>query len=196
MKPRLKFINNSVGVDEAGRGSWAGPVVAAAVVLLPDHKIVGLNDSKKLSPKKRLYLFEAIQKNQKYAVGIATVEEICRLNILQATFLAMKRAIENLNHQAQIFLIDGNINPDLGVTSEAIIKGDSIYEQIAAASIVAKVVRDQIMKELDLIHPEYNWRNNAGYGTAQHLEKLMKFGPCQHHRKTFKPITNFLTNAI
>lgn len=191
----LKFLNFSVGIDEAGRGSWAGPVVAAAVALLPDHKITGLNDSKKLSAKKRLILFEEISKHQKYSIGLATVEEIEKLNILQATFLAMKRAVENLDYTGQIYLIDGNINPDLGVNSQAFIKGDEKYEQIAAASIMAKVSRDRIMNELHYVHPEYNWDSNAGYGTTTHLKSIQTYGPCAHHRKTFKPIANLLTNT-
>ncbi len=192
---KLRSVNFSVGIDEAGRGSWAGPVVAAAVALLPEHNIIGLNDSKKLSAKKRLILFDEICKNHKHSVGMATVEEIDTLNILQATFLAMKRAIENLDYEAHIYLIDGNINPNLGVNSKAIVQGDGKYEQIAAASIIAKVTRDQIMSELHQNYPEYNWNRNAGYGTAEHLNSIIKHGPCEHHRKTFKPITNLLTNT-
>ena len=201
MIAELKYINNSIGVDEAGRGAWAGPVVAAAVYLFPDHKIIGLNDSKKLSPRNREVLFEKICSNHKYGIGLATTEEIDDINILQATFLAMKRAIGNLNYQPTspndhlTYLIDGNINPNLGVNSKAIIKGDSLFESIAAASIIAKVTRDKIMTELDNSFPGYKWNSNAGYGTADHLNSLIKLGVNKHHRKSYKPIANLLTIA-
>ncbi len=184
-KFELISINNTVGVDEAGRGAWAGPVVAAAVALLPDSKIIGINDSKKLSPKKRQALYEEICNNHKYGIGVASTEEIGQLNILQATFLAMHRAISELNTKAQMFLIDGSINPNLGVNSMAIIKGDCKFANIAAASIIAKVTRDNIMTALHAIHPEYKWCTNFGYGTADHIASLREHGLCPHHRHTF-----------
>jgi len=194
MNSTLKNINFSAGVDEAGRGSWAGPVVAATVALSPNHNIVGLNDSKKLTAKKREELFEEICNTQNFGVGVASVQEIDRINILQATFLAMKRAIDNMSYQAEIYLIDGNINPDLGVNSQAIVRGDATVESIAAASIIAKVTRDRIMRELGVAHPDYNWMSNVGYGTSLHLKAIKKFGVTEHHRRSFKPIVNFLTN--
>jgi len=200
MNTKLNHINLSVGIDEAGRGSWAGPVVASAVYLLPNHKIIGLNDSKKLSLKKREMLFAEISSSQKYGIGLASAEEIDNLNILQATFLAMKRALMDLNNQdgiknlQLIYLVDGNINPDLGVKSQAIIKGDSTIDSIAAASIIAKVTRDKIMSELDDLNPGYKWATNAGYGTGEHMNALKKLGVTIHHRKSYKPIANLLTN--
>jgi len=195
MSALLRNINFSAGVDEAGRGSWAGPVVAAAVYLNNDYRIIGINDSKKLSAKKREHLYEEISRYYKVGIGIATAEEIDSLNILKATFLAMKRAISILNCDSDIYLIDGNINPNLGVTSKAIIRGDSIYESIAAASIIAKVTRDSMMKKISLEYPQYKWGQNAGYGTSEHMRALETYGITPYHRKSFKPIAQFLTFA-
>ena len=174
------------GIDEAGRGPLAGPVFAAAVIL-PDHaSIDGINDSKKLSEKKREALFSVIQETAvSFAVGFATETEIDEINILQATFLAMKRACDSLNVRPDFALVDGNRMPPLGVDTQTIIKGDSLSASIAAASILAKVSRDRLMYEIDKLYPEYQFAKHKGYGTALHIEMLKKYGPCPVHRKTF-----------
>lgn len=181
------------GVDEAGRGPWAGPVTAAAVILDPNtitpSLAQSLNDSKKLSPKKRDALIDPIKAEGIWAVGQASVEEIDSLNILQATFLAMTRAVAGLGQKVDLALIDGNkIPPNLSCEACAIVKGDGLSCSIAAASIIAKVTRDQEMARLAEEFPHYGWEKNAGYGVKRHQEGLAQFGVSPHHRKSFKPI--------
>ncbi|WP_444640494.1 ribonuclease HII [Caproiciproducens sp. R1] len=174
------------GIDEAGRGPLAGPVFAAAVILPPGQMIEGLNDSKKLSEKKREALFDVIKKTAiVYAVGFATEQEIDKINILQATFLAMKRACDGLSVRPDLALVDGNRMPRLGMDTQTIIKGDALSASIAAASILAKVSRDRLMAEIDRIYPEYQFAKHKGYGTALHRELLKQYGPSPVHRKTF-----------
>jgi len=180
------------GVDEVGRGPWAGPVVTAAVVLDPATAPEGLNDSKKLSAKKREALFDLLQAAP-HAIGVASVEEIDRLNILNATYLAMKRAIEGLHVAPGFALIDGNRIPhDLPCPAWAIVKGDARSASIAAASIIAKVTRDRMMAKLANDFPGYGWETNAGYGVKAHAEALSRLGVTPHHRRSFKPIHKML----
>lgn len=174
------------GVDEAGRGPLAGDVYAAAVILPEGVVIEGVNDSKKLSEKKREYLFDIIkEKALCYNIAHASAEEIDKLNILQATFLAMKRAVEGLEPKADFAMIDGNREPNLNIPLATIIKGDSLSCSIAAASILAKVTRDRVMKDEALKYPEYLFEKHKGYGTKLHIEMIKKYGPCPIHRKTF-----------
>jgi len=182
-------VNNKiiVGIDEAGRGPLAGPVVAAAVIM--PNLIFGVTDSKKLSAKKRAVLYEQIKETAKVAVGFASPEEIDQINILQATMLAMQRAYNNLNCFADIVLVDGNKAPRLDCLNiKAIIGGDAIEPVISAASIIAKVTRDKIMQELAIEFPQYFWEKNAGYGTKDHIKAIEDFGICKYHRLTFEPI--------
>ena len=174
------------GVDEAGRGPLAGPVCAAAVIL-PEHlQIPGLNDSKKLTDKKRRELFPVIQEQAvAYGIGLASESKIDEINILQATFLAMRRALEQLTVRPEIALIDGNRETDFGLPVKTVVKGDSLSANIAAASILAKVTRDNIMVELAQQYPEYGFEIHKGYGTKAHYEALRTYGPCPIHRKTF-----------
>ena len=180
------------GIDEAGRGPWAGPVVSAAVILNEKNIPDGLNDSKKLSEKKRLSLYSSIYNFHFVGVGISSIEEIDSMNVLQATFLSMKRAVEDLNHQPEYILVDGNLDPGLNFKTKCIIKGDSISISIAAASVIAKVTRDNLMLKLDKEFPNYNWKKNKGYGTAEHRNALELHGPCKYHRKSFSPINKML----
>ena len=180
------------GIDEAGRGPWAGPVVSAAVILNEKNIPDGLNDSKKLSEKKRLYLYSSIYNFHSVGVGISSIEEIDSMNVLQATFLSMKRAVEDLNPQPEYILVDGNLDPGLNFKTKCIIKGDSISISIAAASVIAKVTRDNLMLKLDKEFPNYNWKKNKGYGTAEHRNALELHGPCKYHRKSFSPINKML----
>ena len=175
------------GVDEAGRGPLAGPVYAAAVILSPEHPIVGLNDSKKLSEKKREALYDVILENAvAYCIASASVEEIETYNILGATYLAMTRAVAGLGQTPALALIDGNrIPPNLGVAAQTVVKGDALSESIAAASILAKVSRDRVLKELDVQYPQYGFAVHKGYGTAAHTAALREFGPCPEHRPSF-----------
>ena len=174
------------GVDEAGRGPLAGPVCAAAVIL-PEHlQIPGLNDSKKLTDKKRRELFPVIQERAiAYGIGLASESEIDEINILQATFLAMRRALGQLTVRPEIALIDGNRETDFGLPVKTVVKGDSLSANIAAASILAKVTRDNLMMELAQKYPEYGFEIHKGYGTKAHYEALRTYGPCPIHRKTF-----------
>lgn len=174
------------GVDEAGRGPLAGPVCAAAVIL-PEHlQIPGLTDSKKLTDKKRRELFPVIQEQAiAYGIGLASESEIDEINILQATFLAMRRALDQLTVRPEIALIDGNRETDFGLPVKTVVKGDSLSANIAAASILAKVTRDNIMVELARRYPEYGFEIHKGYGTKDHYEALRTYGPCPIHRKTF-----------
>ena len=182
-----KGYNVICGVDEAGRGPLAGPVFAAAVILKVDDNIQGLNDSKKVSEKKREQLFSEIKNRAvDYSIAYATEEEIDELNILNATFLAMKRAVDSLKMKPQIALIDGNRLPqDLRIPARAIVKGDSLSASIAAASILAKVSRDRLMRKISETYPEYGFERNKGYGTKMHIEALIKYGPCKIHRESF-----------
>lgn len=181
------------GVDEAGRGPLAGDVVAAAVILKPSHGIVGLNDSKKLTEKKREALFdEIITAVEAYCIARASVQEIDELNILHATMLAMKRAVEGLNAPVDHVMVDGNRCPDIEISCEAIVKGDSKVEAISAASILAKVTRDRDMLALDKQWPEYGFAKHKGYPTALHMEKLKAHGATEHHRTSFKPVKDVL----
>ena len=174
------------GIDEAGRGPLAGPVYAAAVVLPDGLLIEGLNDSKKLTPKKRDVLFDIIKEEAvEYGIGIATPEEIDSLNILQATFLALNRAEQELATPPDFALVDGNRDPELGIPTETVIKGDSLSMSIAAASILAKVSRDRYMLEMAEKYPEYHFEKHKGYGTKLHYETLAEYGPSPIHRKTF-----------
>jgi ribonuclease HII len=181
------------GVDEAGRGPLAGPVVAAAVILDDQNPIKGLNDSKKLSPKRREKLYDEIRaKALCCSVAQASVEEIDRLNILQATLLAMRRAVEGLRLKPHKVLVDGNRLPVLDVRAEAIVRGDATVPAISAASILAKVTRDRWCRELDLQYPQYGFAGHKGYGTAEHLAALRSHGACPEHRKTFAPVAQVL----
>ncbi len=174
------------GIDEAGRGPLAGDVYAAAVILGDGVFIDGLNDSKKLSEKKREKLFdEIIEKADAYCIATATAAEIDEYNILGATFLAMKRACEGLKIKPEYALIDGNRTPELDIPCEAVVKGDSKSASIAAASILAKVARDRYMKELDEKYPEYQFCKHKGYGTKLHYEMLSQYGMCPEHRRSF-----------
>lgn len=174
------------GVDEAGRGPLAGDVYAAAVVLNDDVLINYLNDSKKISEKRRELLYDdVIEKADAYCIATASVEEIDRLNILQATMLAMKRAVAGLGVQPDIALIDGNRLPDIDCECRYVIHGDAVSASIAAASILAKVARDRYMRELDEKYPQYCFGKHKGYGTAMHYEKLAEYGISDVHRRTF-----------
>ena len=175
------------GVDEAGRGPLAGPVYAAAVILSPDRPIEGLNDSKKLSEKKREALYDVIIENaEAYCIASASVAEIEQYNILGATYLAMTRAVEGLSVQPQLALIDGNrIPPQLKVAAQTVVKGDAQSESIAAASILAKVTRDRLLVKLDAQYPQYGFAVHKGYGTKAHTAALKEYGPCPEHRPSF-----------
>ena len=174
------------GIDEAGRGPLCGPVCAAAVILPENCEIEGLNDSKKLSEKKREALFDVvIEKAVAYGIGTASAQEIDEINILQATFLAMRRAVEALSVQPDLALIDGNRKPGLSCDQVTIVKGDAKCMSVAAASILAKVTRDRYMREMDLKYPQYCFAQHKGYGTKLHYERIAEFGVCDLHRRTF-----------
>lgn len=183
----FKGCNLICGVDEAGRGPLAGPVFAAAVILKKDTVIEGLNDSKKLSEKKRELLFEEIkEKALCYSIASASVQEIESLNILKATNLAMFRAVKGLEVTPGLVLVDGNIVPqEIDIPAKAIVKGDSLSASIAAASILAKVSRDRYMLELDKLYPQYMLAKHKGYGTKLHIELIKQHGPSEIHRKSF-----------
>lgn len=185
------------GVDEAGRGPLAGNVHAAAIILDINNPIVGLADSKKLSEKKREMLFsEIISKALSYNIAMANSSEIDSLNILQATMLAMKRAIEGLHIKPQVALIDGNRAPKVNLQCQTIIGGDATVATISAASILAKVSRDREMLAMDRLYPEYGFAKHKGYGTKEHMDAIKKYGPCQIHRKSFAPINQYLKIEI
>lgn len=177
------------GVDEAGRGPLAGPVVAAAVILDDNQPIAGLADSKKLSAARRERLFDDIRARALCcSVAMASVEEIDRLNILQATLLAMRRAVEGLRLKPRLVLVDGNRLPVLDVRAEAIVQGDATVQAISAASILAKVTRDRGLQALHDQYPHYGFDQHKGYGTTQHLLALQRWGPCPEHRRSFAPV--------
>jgi ribonuclease HII len=179
-----------VGVDEAGRGPLAGPVVAAAVVLC-EGGIKGLDDSKRLSANRRAVLETQIKAQCHWAIGVADVEEIDRINILQATLLAMTRAVEALDCEPRQVLVDGNRLPKWRYAAQAVIGGDAIHPCISAASIIAKEHRDRLMRHYDLTWPGYSWASNKGYGSASHLEALRRLGPTPLHRRSFAPVAQF-----
>jgi ribonuclease HII len=186
------------GVDEAGRGPLVGSVVAGAVVLDPNQPIIGLRDSKKLSPARREQLYaEIMQKARAWGIGQASPSEIDTLNILQATMLAMRRAIEALSERLGEWpskaLIDGNRCPILPIASEAIIKGDAKEPAISAASIIAKVTRDQQMQVLHAQYPQYGFNQHMGYPTEAHMQALKQYGPCEEHRRTFAPVRDLIS---
>lgn len=194
--------NNGVivaGTDEAGRGPLAGPVVAAAVIipqLIPPTLAAAINDSKQLSEKKRAALFPQIMAHCDVGIAECSVEEIDSLNILRASLLAMQRAVACLSSPPQVLLIDGNKSPDIpNMKNIPLVKGDSKSLSIAAASIVAKVSRDQIMRTLHKQHPYYGWDHNAGYPTAEHLAALADHGITEHHRLSFGPVRQFQTKT-
>ncbi|NRF29498.1 ribonuclease HII [Vibrio coralliilyticus] len=181
------------GVDEVGRGPLVGDVVTAAVILDPNNPIKGLNDSKKLTEKKRLALLPEIkEKALAWSVGRCSPEEIDQLNILQATMVAMQRAIEGLEVAPDFALIDGNRVPQLNMDAQAVIKGDMRVAEISAASIIAKVVRDQEMEELDKLHPQFGFAKHKGYPTKAHFEAIEQHGVIDQHRKSFKPVKKAL----
>ena len=196
MEPSYKFDeayeSPIIGVDEVGRGPLAGPVISAAIILNKEIIPEGINDSKKLSKKKRIIINEQLISHHSYAIGVATVEEIDKINILQASLLSMKRAILGLKIVPKSILVDGNKLPDLEYKMYPIVKGDSKSVSIAAASIIAKVYRDKLMEDLSIQYPGYYWEKNSGYGTKQHLLALNNLGITPIHRKTFAPIYNML----
>jgi ribonuclease HII len=178
------------GVDEAGRGPIAGPVVAACVVLPPCHTLTGIADSKQLTPAQREALYDAITRHAlAWAIGLASPREIERYNILQASLLAMRRAVLALPLPPQRVLVDGkHAIPSLPLPQQAVVGGDALEESIAAASILAKVARDRIMRELDRLYPQYGFAQHKGYPTALHLERLRMYGACPAHRRTYAPV--------
>ncbi|MCZ0740432.1 ribonuclease HII [Vibrio diabolicus] len=181
------------GVDEVGRGPLVGDVVTAAVILDPNNPIEGLNDSKKLTEKKRMALLPEIkEKALAWAVGRCSPEEIDQLNILQATMVAMQRAVAGLKVQPDLVLIDGNRCPELPMDAQAVVKGDLRVAEISAASIIAKVVRDQEMEELDKLHPQFGFAKHKGYPTKAHFEAIEQHGVISEHRKSFKPVKKAL----
>ncbi|RLL53728.1 ribonuclease HII [Mariprofundus sp. EBB-1] len=193
----LNMVNDLAyvaGVDEVGRGPLAGPVVTAAVILSPDDPYLGqYRDSKKVAEKKRLKLYHHIRRHAvAYSVSMATLEEIDQLNILHATMLSMRRSVQALRVSPASVLVDGNRIPDLPMPAEAIIGGDDSVQQIAAASIIAKVVRDRMMAMYDVQYPGYQFGKHKGYGTKVHMDALQAHGPCPIHRKSFAPIAKLL----
>ena len=184
----------TAGVDEVGRGCLAGPVVSAAVILKKGIDLKLLKDSKKISFKKREEISEHIKKNSYYGIGIASVDEILNLNILQASLLSMRRALEKLKIKPGLTLIDGNFAPAGLKNYKTIINGDEKIKVISAASIIAKVYRDRFMIKLSEKYSNYAWERNFGYGTKAHLEGLKNFGVTSHHRKGFKPIHKILSS--
>lgn len=182
IKKGIKYL---CGIDEAGRGPLAGPVYAAAFIF-PNFEIEKVNDSKKLTPNKRKNIFKLINdSNFVYAIGISSAEEIDKINILNATHLAMQRAVENLRVSPDLILVDGNSAPNFGTKCEKIIKGDLKSYSIACASIIAKVLRDQFMLEISSKFPNYRFEKNKGYGTKLHINSIKKYGVCNIHRKSF-----------
>lgn len=185
------------GVDEAGRGPLAGPVVVAAVILDPDQQIQGLADSKKLSEKRREALYpEILRRSLAWSIVEVSVGEIDEINILQATLVGMKRAVEQLSPTPQLALVDGNRAPTVSCEVKTIIQGDSLVPAISAASILAKVSRDRLMKKMDLKYPGYGFDRHKGYPTARHLQCLKTLGPCEIHRKSFAPVRKALLQGV
>jgi len=187
----------TAGVDEAGRGPLAGPVVAAAVILDPRKHIAGLDDSKKLSEKRREALYpEILERCLAWAIVEVSAAEIDQINILQATLAGMKRAVEQLSPAPQLALVDGNRPPALACEVKTIIQGDSLVPAISAASILAKVSRDRLMKKMNLKYPGYGFDRHKGYPTADHLRCLQELGPCEIHRKSFAPVQSALAQRV
>ena len=194
LKSIFKINLNIAGVDEVGRGSLIGPIYASAVILKKECDIKKLKDSKKLTRKKREILNKYIKKNSYWSIASASKKEIEKLNILNATLLAMQRAIKKLKKKPKLVLIDGNRIPKMkNYDLKYVIKGDQKVPQISAASIIAKVSRDNLMKKISKNFMKYQWIRNCGYGTRDHLSAIKKFGITKHHRKTFKPIHNILS---
>jgi ribonuclease HII len=198
--PDLAFENACpqpvCGIDEVGRGPWAGPVVAAAVILDTTALPEGLDDSKRLSPAKREVIHDALIARARFGIGIASVAEIDEINILRASFLAMRRALDALGPAPAMALIDGkHLPPDLPCEGRAVIGGDGRALSIAAASVIAKVTRDRMMVALAREFPGYGWEKNMGYGTKAHQTGLAQYGITPHHRRSFKPIHNILCEA-
>jgi ribonuclease HII len=196
-----QYRGRIAGIDEVGRGPLAGPVVAAAVILprdarLPMELVSELNDSKKLSVKKRERLYDVIMSCADVGIGAASVREIDQINILQATYVAMRRAVSRLDNVPDQALVDGNRDPGLPCAVETVVKGDSKSLSIAAASIVAKVVRDRAMTRLATRYPFFGWEGNAGYGVKKHMIGLEEVGPTVHHRKSFKPIADMFDAMV
>lgn len=192
-KLEMRYTGLVCGLDEAGRGPLAGPVVAACVYVPPEKRTLDfwsqVNDSKKLTAKKRDMLFDLIREHCVFGIAEASVDEIDSMNILQASLLAMKRSFEAIRAGHDwVALVDGNQKPPLPCTIQTVIKGDSISLSIAAASILAKVTRDRVMHDLCALFPQYGWSNNAGYGTAVHMAALHEYGPTTHHRQSFAPV--------
>ncbi len=180
------------GIDEAGRGPWAGPVVASAVILNQSCTPAGIKDSKKLSPSRRVEIASALWKTARIGVGIASVDEIDELNILQATMLAMSRSVANLPVAPATCIVDGKVKPKLPCPAYTVVKGDAKSQSIAAASIIAKVTRDRMMLELSRDFPGYGWESNKGYGAKAHRSGLDELGITPHHRRSFAPIKQLL----
>ena len=185
---------NTAGVDEVGRGCLAGPVVSAAVILKKTVNLKLLNDSKKISFKKRVEIATHIKLHSTYAIGVASVEEILKFNILQAALISMKRAIDKLSINPDLVLIDGNYAPKGLANFKTIVNGDEKIKSISAASIIAKVFRDRLMIKLSEKFNNYAWERNFGYGTKAHMDGLKKYGLTSHHRKGFKPIHKILSS--
>jgi ribonuclease HII len=202
IKPRFlietKLGGSVAGIDEAGRGPLSGPVVASCVILSNGFSPDGLNDSKKLSPKKRAEIFLQLQKCNDFGIGIVDEKIIDQINILNATKLAMKMAFENMCQkisqegkcQPDMVIVDGNFIPDINCKAQAIIKGDQKSFSIAAASVIAKETRDKIMIELDKEFPQYDWKQNKGYPTKKHFAAIKEFGICKYHRQSFNHVSN------
>ena len=188
----MSKINKMAGVDEVGRGCLAGPVFAAAVILNKNIDTKNIKDSKKLSFKERILLSQYIKKNSIYALGISTVEEINKINILNASLLSMKRALSKLSTKPSLAYIDGPFAPKLNMSFKTFVRGDQKIKSIAAASIIAKVSRDLFMMKLSKKYPKYFWHKNFGYGTKDHLSGLKKYGITKYHKKKFKPVHNIL----
>ena len=196
LEARRRGYRCTAGLDEAGRGPLAGPVVAAAVILPSRCRLVGVNDSKQVSETERTRLYDVIVGRARgIGVGIATEQEIDRLNILEATRLAMRRAMAALTPPADCLLIDAVALPDLAIPSRSIIKGDTLSLSIAAASIVAKVTRDRMMVAYHRTYPDYNFLSHKGYGTKEHLQRLVQYGPCAIHRRTFAPVAQIVSGS-
>jgi ribonuclease HII len=184
------------GIDEAGRGPLAGPVVAAVCILPPDTIFQGLNDSKQLSESERERLYAEITEQAEYGVGIADSLEVDRFNVLKATFLAMSRALAKLEKKPDLILVDGHLAPSFGILTVPLVGGDGRSASIAAASVLAKVTRDRMMIKLHDQFPQYGFAGHKGYGTPEHLAAINKFGPCAVHRKTFAPIKDAFNDQL
>lgn len=193
---KIKYKGLLAGIDEAGRGPWAGPVVASCVILPEKYRLPGLNDSKKMTHAQREVLFDKIMEIAQVGIGISSSKVIDKVGIKRANFLAMQQALSQLLPQPKFLLIDGNDNYPFEIKNEFVIKGDGKMACIAAASIIAKVERDRLMQKMDKKYPQYEFCKHKGYGTARHHELLQKFGPCDLHRKTYQPIVKILNEQL